>query len=102
MAERTFTGPDGTPWQAWDVVPGNHADWPAHARQHLPVGLGDGWLCFECAAEKRRLHPIPQAWDSRSDADLWALCGQAQPVQRRVSDLSAWAARPADEPRADA
>ena len=83
MAERSFTGPDGTSWQAWDVVPGQHADWPAHAR--LPEAMGNGWLCFESAGEKRRLHPIPQAWESRSDGELWTFCSEAQPVPRRVA-----------------
>jgi hypothetical protein len=84
MATRTFTTPDGTPWQAWDVVPGLHADWPEHARRHLPEVLSDGWLCFESAHEKRRLHPIPQAWDSRSEGELSALCDTALPVPRRL------------------
>lgn len=83
MATRTFTTPDGTPWQAWDVVPGLHADWPAHARRHLPATLSDGWLCFESPHGKRRLHPIPQAWDSRSDHELAALCEAALPVLTR-------------------
>lgn len=92
MAERSFTGPDGTPWQAWDVVPGQHADWPTHARRHLPEAMGNGWLCFESAGEKRRLHPIPQAWDSRTDGELWSFCSEAQPVPRRVAPQPAAAA----------
>jgi len=86
MAERSFTGLDGTSWQAWDVVPGQHADWPAHARQHLPEAMSEGWLCFECAGEKRRLHPIPPGWASGSDDDLRAFCRDASPVVRRLPD----------------
>ena len=85
MAERSFTAPDGTLWQAWNVVPGEHSNWPANARRHLPAALADGWLCFESASEKRRLHPIPQGWEERSDADLWSFCAGAQPVVRRVA-----------------
>ena len=84
MAERSFTGPDGTSWQAWDVVPGQHADWPAHARQHLPEAMSEGWLCFESAGEKRRLHPIPAGWEGGSDDDLRAFCRDARPVERRL------------------
>ena len=93
MASRSFIGPDGTSWQAWDVVPGQHSDWPTHARAHLPESMSQGWLCFECEGEKRRLHPIPDSWDTVSDDDLWALCRGAEPVQRRLSE-SSFRARP--------
>jgi hypothetical protein len=86
MASRSFNGPDGTSWQAWDVVPGQHSDWPTHARAHLPESMTEGWLCFECEGEKRRLHPIPAAWEAGSDDDLWALCRRAEPVQRRLRE----------------
>ena len=82
MAARTFTAPDGTSWEAWNVVPGQHADWPSHARRHLPESLSDGWLCFESATEKRRLHPIPPGWEEHSEELLWRLCTTAQPVRR--------------------
>jgi hypothetical protein len=85
MAERSFSGPDGTPWQAWDVVPGQHSDWPAHARQHLPEAMSEGWVCFECDEEKRRLHPIPEGWETLGDEELWALCRDAEPVKRRLT-----------------
>ena len=103
MAERSFTGPDGTLWQAWDVVPGQHLDWPAQARRHLPEALGGGWLCFESPAEKRRLHPIPAAWEHQSDVDLLRFCADAAPVRRRTADPSAggWA-RTAEMPLLDA
>ena len=83
MAERSFVAPDGTCWQAWEVVPSDHADWSAAARRHLAAGLVDGWLCFESSAEKRRLHPIPAGWHARTDAELWRLCAAAAPVRRR-------------------
>ena len=86
MAARSFVNTDGTSWQAWDVVPGQHSDWPTQARRHLPDALGTGWLCFETAGEKRRLHPIPTAWEHWSDEELRRLCDDATPVHRRNAD----------------
>ena len=85
MAERTFTDPDGTEWQVWSVVPGEHSEWPEHARKHLPDAMAEGWLCFESAGEKRRLHPLPPGWDERGDDELRALCTQAVRVDRAKS-----------------
>ena len=88
MAERLFLAPDVTPWHAWDVIPGQHLDWPSQARRHLPDALGGGWLCFESAGEKRRLHPIPSDWDAASDLQLWDHCVNAAPVLRRPAASS--------------
>ena len=84
MAARIFSAPDGTLWQAWTVVPGEHADWPSHARRHLPDSLAGGWVCFESASEKRRLSPIPTRWDDCDEGELWGLCSSAEPVRRRL------------------
>lgn len=89
MAARSFTAPDGTSWQAWDVVPDQNADWPAQAMRHLPEVLGSGWLCFESSSEKRRLYPIPADWDTEDDVELWSHCQRAAPARRA-------AARPAE------
>ena len=86
MAVRTFTAPDGTAWQAWTVIPGEHAEWPTHARRHLPETLAGGWLCFECTTEKRRLNPIPPGWEHGSEGELWGFCLGATPVRRRAGD----------------
>ncbi len=85
MATRTFTAPDGTVWQAWNVVPDEHLDWPEHARRHLPETLAGGWLCFESPAEKRRLQPIPAEWESGDESQLWSFCLSADPVRRRLA-----------------
>lgn len=84
MAVRSFNAPDGTSWQAWTVIPGEHAEWPAHARRHLPDTLAGGWLCFESAEEKRRLHPIPPGWENGNEGELWGFCEGANPVRRRA------------------
>lgn len=83
MAARNFTAPDGTSWQAWDVIPEDHADWSAKALRHLPGPLASGWLCFESEGEKRRLHPIPQGWEAESEGRLRDYHGLAEPVVRR-------------------
>jgi hypothetical protein len=36
----------------------------------LPGALKAGWLAFECKAERRRLAPIPNAWEDLSEDHL--------------------------------
>jgi hypothetical protein len=91
MATRTFADADGTHWLVWRVTPGQHT-----AREKrgatLPEELEGGWLCFESDAEKRRMYPVPPAWESLSDEHLALLCRAGVAVQ----------ARPAREPLDDA
>jgi hypothetical protein len=82
MSERTFIDHLGNQWQAWDVQPVDHAGWSA-ARRHLPETMADGWLCFESASEKRRVHPIPKGWESGTLEDLRNYCRSAESVQPR-------------------
>lgn len=87
MPVREFTSPDGQRWTAWNVVPGQHVTHAARTIAHLPPELEGGWLCFECAAEKRRLAPVPDGWEEMDDAALTTLCGQATyapPVRRHL------------------
>ena len=77
MAYRTFMAADGREWQVWDVD-------PALGSGRLPGTLPGGWLCFESADEKRRLHPVPGAWDACSPAELEALRCMAAPVVRSL------------------
>jgi hypothetical protein len=37
-----------------------------------------GWLCFDAGMFRRRLAPIPPKWEACSDAELEALCQQAE------------------------
>ena len=48
----------------------------------LPSGFSDGWLCFECAGQKRRLVRYPNAWRELSDVELEKLLAQAQQAPR--------------------
>ena len=94
MALRSFVDSAGTEWKVWDVIPswvreqeegaGEDQEGPAPPRKSgvdrsllLTPGLEQGWLCFECDSEKRRLTPIPAGWDQHSDQELEALCEAA-------------------------
>lgn len=101
MALRDFTDSNGNRWRVWNVSPhlplqgeadapedyapsdGDRAD-ALHLQHRLVPGLEGGWLCFEADEEKRRLNPIPEAWDQLEDPDLQRLLEQAAPVSRRV------------------
>ena len=56
---------------------------PMLAQRRLIPGLEGGWLCFENAAEKRRLNPIPESWERLGEPDLEGLLSRAKPVRRR-------------------
>ena len=49
---------------------------------YLPGGFSDGWLCFECVGQKRRLVRYPTTWRELSDAELETLLTQALPAPR--------------------
>lgn len=106
MAIRWFQTDDGVTWHVWNVLPGRVEverrtgydrrspdpviRYPGPERrtnedrrqpvQFLSPNLARGWLAFECETEKRRLAPIPQRWESLSDAELTRLCQAARPV----------------------
>lgn len=95
MAMRYFTDQDGTEWTAWDVTPQSNAlrirsggdgapAGPSSGLQRMTDGLQDGWLCFECEGEKRRLAPRPDDWAEAPDAALHALLAAATPVLGRA------------------
>jgi len=83
MAYRTFPGPDGAPWNAWSIAPDRPESWNLKAAHFLPTGMTDGWLCFECGDDKRRLSPVPAGWDELADEELRAMCASAERVVRR-------------------
>ena len=63
---------DGEEWSVFDVRP---VGAPA-----LDPALADGWLCFERGPKRRRLYPIPEAWELMSNVDVCALWAQAKPA----------------------
>ena len=44
--------------------------------------FSDGWLCFECVGQKRRLVRYPKTWRELTDVELESLLGQALPAPR--------------------
>ena len=107
MALREFVDSEGTVWMAWDVPPARvydpprsgtdrrHGEGSAPAperraaqdrrRRNVPPFLLHGWICFESEREKRRLVPPPADWDTRSDAELEALCREADVSTQRAA-----------------
>lgn len=77
MPVRSFLDPDGREWNVWSVTPSRKSD------LFLPESMAEGWLCFECGDEKRRLHPVSPDWEALGEPELLALCMTADPVARR-------------------
>ena len=67
----------GITWKVWVVSA------PAAKRQTLPDSLRDGWLAFQSAAERRRLGPVPQDWESLSEDALLTLLAESEPFAAR-------------------
>lgn len=53
------------------------------ARSPVAAEFSAGWLCFETEGEKRRLAPVPDAWDRADDEMIQQWCSLAKPVVRR-------------------
>ncbi len=82
---REFKDKSGVSWQVWDVYPASPKTTPqsSEALSHFPThGLSDGWLCFQCDNEKRRLTPIPPKWEVCKGEELEELCNQAGYVSK--------------------
>ncbi len=99
MAVRTFESPDGITWTAWEVIPAQVSEFRSTHGSHLPAQMAEGWLCFDCGSEKRRLAPLPSDWVGRTEAELWFLCRAADPVRPRAPG-GCDVVRPAEEPAA--
>jgi hypothetical protein len=83
---RGFTDSTGVEWRVWEVFPtdGGLSSADAMTRSRLQeTPFANGWLCFECPNEKRRLAPIPPGWEFRDFATLEQLCREAVPVSSR-------------------
>jgi hypothetical protein len=111
---RTFSDEHGTEWTVWEVRPGRgmlaHAErreGEDRRREHAPDPVverrrgGDrrlrasrtrasvatrveGWLAFQAGTVRRRLVPIPDRWEDRTERELLALCRAAAPVARAM------------------
>ncbi|HEU4564099.1 MAG TPA: hypothetical protein VFS05_05610 [Gemmatimonadaceae bacterium] len=111
MAIREFTDESGRRWQVWATIPESpreerifeqSARLLAEARQRDPAaargrrgapagrfspGREHGWLTFMAGDEKRRLSPVPEGWESASDAVLSRWLAEAEPA--RLSENAA-------------
>ena len=69
----------GVEWTVYEVNPVAR---PWRAIGSLPEGYQNGWLCFECPNEKRRLTPLPADWQELPLEQLGALLSTAVLVKR--------------------
>lgn len=102
MGYKAFVDEQRRRWDVWDVHPAaierrtgldrrrtrrpdpERRVQAERRRMRLAPELRQGWLCFECAGERRRLAPIPTGWELLAEADLAALCLRATPAPRQM------------------
>jgi|SRR4051812_38337007 hypothetical protein len=117
MAYRQFLDSAGVEWTVYDVIPRADErrsqdrrdvsspapdavedrrgdDRRATVTAPRPLRVTSGWLCFENAAERRRLQPIPEKWHLLKDADLIELLARARIAPRRTASGQGPANRP--------
>lgn len=87
MERRTFTDVAGVEWEVWEVYPRlierrlmreRRAERRGTVeRRHVPIGrptqprqILSGWLAFQSRLERRRVMPVPDAWDDATDREL--------------------------------
>lgn len=75
---RILRDASGVRWDVFSVHPEVLPE--LNVRLHGPYA--QGWLCFESASEKRRLSPIPHAWQQLTNEQLAQLAGRAEPASR--------------------
>ena len=81
MAVRDIVDENGTRWRVWQVA--RSAIHPKTAAEDFLGDYSDGWLCFECANQRRRLAHFPQDWDRMSDKEVLNLLAKAAVVPVR-------------------
>jgi hypothetical protein len=69
-------------------------------RLRIHPRLAAGWLCFECATEKRRLVPVPPGWQRMSERGLEELCARAIAMPKTAALYVTPRRRPATAPNA--
>jgi hypothetical protein len=67
VALREYKDGEGVTWRVWSVSPSAISE---TGETVLPGDYQTGWLCFDSGAEKRRLTPVPQSWEKRSEREL--------------------------------
>jgi hypothetical protein len=81
MAVRDIVDESGTKWKVWAVQASSIH--PKTAAEDFLGDYSEGWLCFECGNQRRRLARFPQDWDKMLDKELLRLMKAAQVVQPR-------------------
>jgi hypothetical protein len=76
---REFTDATGTTWRVWSTTPRADAVFDESHKA--------GWLTFESASTRKRLAPIPKAWEEATPERLDLMCRVAD-VVRRASGAS--------------
>ena len=71
MAQREIIDALGRAWLVWDVNPS----------VAVKEELRNGWLTFETTRDKRRLTPMPEGWETCSDAELLEMLDKATAVK---------------------
>lgn len=103
MALREYTDSAGVQWTVWRIEPRftplrsgidrrtrhtyvreERRILPDRRRRIVDSMVLRGWLCFESAEERRRLSPVPDDWESCSEAVLIGYCAAAQRARRSV------------------
>jgi hypothetical protein len=88
---REFSDAAGVAWKVFRATP--HSS-PSGRERVLPEAFRDGWLVFECDAERRRLAPIPDDWEELAEEELERLNGLAVVVPARTRGRRAADAAP--------
>lgn len=85
MAHRIFSDLRGVTWEVWDVFPRLLPDGVRReaAQPAIHGQLAQGWLAFQAGESRRRLAPVPAAWEEASDEQLQRWCSQALAVGPR-------------------
>lgn len=78
---RVIRDDTGVDWTVFVVVPGTLVT--RRTNTMLPDALSGGWLCFQSMSQTRRLAPVPEGWESLTEAELKELCVQAVAGRRR-------------------
>jgi hypothetical protein len=81
VAYRELRDAQGRDWRVWDTHP------QSVRHGSVPEDYAKGWITFECAAEKRRLIPIPSGWSELPEPELLDLLGAASAVTTRMGRL---------------
>ena len=87
MALREFVGDDGQEWQVWETRPTISSP---NAERSAPTTVGEiprlskkrerGWLTFKAAADRRRLSPVPDDWETADESSLRAMLAAADRI----------------------